>query len=505
MKIRKNAFIFLISILIFTWFFYQEYIGFNLFLFELLVLVFLKYLKIINFETVLTKFILIALFLTASAVVIINSVLSIFTNILVFFIFTGVLIYPQANSMVNSAKLAFYNFFASQNGFFKTLGNFKIGNIKFFNILWKLRIFLIPTVIIIIFISIYSKSNPAFEMLFVNLTKFINSCIEIILNNLNIQLIVTVLFAYIINSCLYFSKLELKIIETDKKSTDILIRKRKSKILEFRFTSLKYELFSGIFLLIILNILILVINVLDVYWVWFNFEWNGELLKQFVHEGTYLLIFSILLSMLIVLYYFRGNINFYVKNALIKKLAYLWLVQNAILTLSVGIRNFWYIYYYSLAYKRIAVIAFLILTLYGLYTVFIKTKYKRTTFYLLRTNFFAFLSILVLFSLFNWDVIIARYNFVHSDKAYLHLYFMSELSDKALPYIDHPYKKIERISIKQDSIYPHTLTGKYITPLEYINLIENKKYNFRNKWEEKGFFSWNFAEYRAYNKLFKSR
>jgi hypothetical protein len=96
-------------------------------------------------------------------------------------------------------------------------------------------------------------------------------------------------------------------------SVDTLQRVRTGKGRIFKFNSLKKEFIAGIFLLLILKSLILVVSSIDIYWVWFNFKWEGQYLKQFVHEGTYLLILSILISIALILFLFRGNHNFYKK------------------------------------------------------------------------------------------------------------------------------------------------------------------------------------------------
>ena len=107
------------------------------------------------------------------------------------------------------------------------------------------------------------------------------------------------------------------VLQFDQEATDNLSRVRKRSF-PFKFPALNYELRSGILLLLMLNALILLVNLLDIYWVWFNFEWEGQYLKQFVHEGTYLLILSIFISIALVLFFFRGNMNFYKKKQVVK-------------------------------------------------------------------------------------------------------------------------------------------------------------------------------------------
>jgi hypothetical protein len=318
------------------------------------------------------------------------------------------------------------------------------------------------------------------------------------------------LFFLLASNTIYLRSALASLVNKDKAATDELIRTRLRVFNQYgkvlvKKTGLKNEYTAAVFLLVTLNALILLLNIIDINWVWFNFTWEGQYLKQFVHEGTYLLILSILISIGLVLYYFRANLNFYPKNKLLKYLSYAWLAQNAVLAISVGIRNYWYIQYFSLAYKRIGVIIFLLLTLYGLYTVFIKVKDRRSSFYLFRTNTYATLVVLVITSLFNWDVIIAKYNFAHADKSYLHLDFMASLSDKALPYLDKPLAEIEKIKLEQSDNYEFELKGRkekmYMSPADYCDKINRRKYEFIVDWEEKSIWEWNWPEYQAYRQL----
>src|SRR4029078_3225426 len=128
-------------------------------------------------------------------------------------------------------------------------------------------------------------------------------------------------------------------------------------------------------------------NCVDITYVWFGFTYNNDInLSEYVHEGTGLLIFSILLAMVLLLFFFRGNLNFYKQNKWLRAGAYAWLLQNSILAVSVLFRDYYYIQHYGLAYKRIGVLIFLAMVLMGLITVFIKIQKRKTAYYLLRVN-----------------------------------------------------------------------------------------------------------------------
>ncbi len=309
----------------------------------------------------------------------------------------------------------------------------------------------------------------------------------------------TFIFGFVLSNYFFLGKPNQLITELDEKSSDHLIRKRGRVLPRFKVTGLKNEYKSAIILFSLLNLLILVINLIDIWWVWFNFEWNGEYLKQFVHEGTYMLILSIFISLVISIYYFRGNINFLKNNKLLKYLSYAWLGQNAVLAVSVGIRNFWYIHYFSLAYLRIGVIFFLLLTLFSIYTVYLKIRAKKTTYYLFRKNALAAYVLLVVMAFFNWDIIIARYNFSHAKTAFVHYEFLSGLSNTALPYLMKSNAELAEIDKFQKERFP--FREQYMTSDEYAEKMEQRKQFFIENWPKRNWQEWSFAKARANRKL----
>jgi hypothetical protein len=201
--------------------------------------------------------------------------------------------------------------------------------------------------------------------------------------------------------------------------------------------ALKNENTTGIISLLLLNTLLLAINIIDVSYLWINFDYMGDVfLYKMVHEGTELLIVSIVLAMLVVLFFFKGNLNFYRRNKWLKYGAYAWILQNCILVISVLLRDYYYIARYGLAYKRIGVLFFLLMVLIGLTTVFIKIWQRRTSYFLFRVNAWAGVILLVLASTIHWDEFIAGYNLQRKDRVPLDAEFLLTLSDKTLPLLE---------------------------------------------------------------------
>ncbi len=492
----------LLSAFLLTSLFYKQGIGLNLLIFEILFISWLFFTRQINFLNKNLTVTAIATCITAIATVVNYSTYTYWVHFICLVIFVGVLNFANARSLLTALGISFRSLFKAPQVLISQLAASKINGRKTGRLVWQSRIFIAPISIIVVFIVIYSLANPVFADMVFTIFRKTWSALDYIFSVFDLALILTFIVGLLISAYLFIRIRYIPLEKADLTASDYLHRIKVRVRRHFRLTALKNELKAAIFLLTILNLMLLVLNGMDIYWVWFNFEWKGETLKEFVHEGTYLLITSILISMAVILYFFRGKLNFYRNNQTLKVLSYIWLFQNGILALSAGMRNFWYIEYYNLAYKRIGVVVFLLLTLFGLYTIFKKIRYKKSPFYLFRTNALAIFIALVITSVVNWDPFIVKYNFAHADQSYLHLEYLVELSDKTLPYLDRSASEmmlLSELQKKKFRFYDRDMTNE-----EYLLRIAHRKRQFKDKWESKNLLSWNLAEYRAYRKLFKN-
>ncbi len=267
--------------------------------------------------------------------------------------------------------------------------------------------------------------------------------------------------------------------------------KMAKRIFPFRMTSLVTENRIGIILIIMVNLLILILNIIDINFVWLGFDSSRvDNLAYFVHEGTYYLIFSIVLSMAILLYFFRGNLNFYSKNKILKYGAYLWIVQNAVMGISLFLRNYYYIeYYYALSYKRIGVMIFLLLTFIGLVTMFIKIYEKKTAFWLVKINSWAAFAVLLLMGSVNWDGNIARFNLQNPDKSQIDVSYLFTLSDDALPVLDEHKDILDYDFMFRDGFRRYLNNG--------VKELEARKQIFIDKQNSYTWLSWNYTDWKT--------
>jgi hypothetical protein len=197
---------------------------------------------------------------------------------------------------------------------------------------------------------------------------------------------------------------------------------------------LRKEFVAAMALFALVNALLLVVNAIDINWLWFGFvPAPGFDLTQFVHEGTYVLIFSILLAMGIVLWFFRRNLNFYAPGLpWLRWGATVWVLQNAVLAVSVGLRNYYYIQNCGLAYKRIGVCFFLLLVFFGLGTVLLKIWQRRSAYSLVRLNSLAVYAVVLLLAAGNWEVWIANYNLQARFRS-IDIGFLLDMPGRVLP------------------------------------------------------------------------
>lgn len=185
---------------------------------------------------------------------------------------------------------------------------------------------------------------------------------------------------------------------------------------------LKGEQTMGSMVLMALNLLLLLFLTTDIIYLYQAEPISNLGYSQSVHQGVYALMFSIVCAIALILYFFRGDLNFYLGNKRIKIFCYVWIGLNVVLVGFTWYKNYQYVEALGLTYKRIGVFMYLLLTLTGLVTTFIKVQRKRSFVFLLRSNIAALGLFLLISSAIPWDRAITSYNLQqieHPDMAYL--------------------------------------------------------------------------------------
>jgi hypothetical protein len=517
---NRNKIVFfylLLAACLFNLLFWKEGLALNLVVFDMILLPGLFYL----YPAALSKplvMILLAAHLASSVILLVQHTAF---SLLAYFIIQ-LLLFAYAEYQHRSAWYAGGSILLSGIHFPRTLaglmhGRKSSGSTKFSGSRW-IRFALVPLLLLAIFVLVYQQGNTVFagwtltawERITWVFTHFLSffSWDRFFFSLLGLFLTGTLLLR---TASRFFEKREAA-------RTDVLIRVRKNRrdvrdSIFFEITvglmgklargcmALKNELTVGLISLVLLNGLLLVINVIDIRYVWFQFSFSQDTnLTRMIHQGTEVLILSILLAMGVLLFFFRGNLNFYSRNKMLKLGAYGWILQNLILVVSVFIRDYYYIKMEGLAYKRIGVLAFLLLVLVGLLTVLVKIQFKKTNYFLFRVNAWAFLLVMMAGSAVQWDALIARYNISHSDKVPLDIRFLISLSDEALPVLDQNLPLLQK---REKELADPPVRLKESGGL--ANFLLTRKRQFLLSHQDRSWLSWNLADQSVRSYVLRSQ
>jgi uncharacterized protein DUF4153 len=500
--------------LLFNIIFWQEKMGLNLLIFDAFILWSVFYLYPSCFSNAVVKWLLLAHAITMATVLIHNTELSKLAfdiTLLTLIVF----VQYAHRSVWYAAGSSFMNYALMIPSFITDLGSVKVKSVRFYSISKVIRILIIPFLLVAVFFMLYSFSNAVFKDMMGELGDFLQRSLYRLFDWFNWQRFGFILLGlYITGGLLLKSKVDY-FSRKDISQQDYMLRRKwsfakwkdsvSSDLLSLfmgKFSrgnmALKNENTVGIISMAMLNLLLLCINCIDIVYVWFGFQYNNKMnLSDYVHEGTWILIFSIVLAMAVLLFFFRGNLNFYKKNKWLRYGAYGWIVQNIILVFSVLLRDYYYILHCGLAYKRIGVLFFLMMVLAGLITVSVKIYQRKTRYYLLRVNAWVAMGLLVLASCVHWDELIANYNIAHRDSISLDVKFLLSLSDKALPVIEQHQDILNQKIASDDSTADERSDS---APLTAKELFELRKKTFFEAQQNYSWLSWNMSD--AYAKKY---
>lgn len=491
------------SALAFVVLFYEAKLGLNLVLWEVIV----GLLAIILYPPKLKwplDYALPALFLVSMGTVIfVHTAYAITLNIILFVINVTYLLWPQISMALATLLASVVNVvYGSLHVFRHT---FHIKKPKLFNKMpglgWSLLVFSI----VLFFLLLYTSASQHFSQSVNEGFYYLNEGLKIVFEYIHIDVLKWLILGFAFSAALLIRTQGAAIMGlTDTHPLQMQRLRRKSYNPKPYRAYYRFYRFA-LMLMVMLNLLILYFNTIDIINVWINFKWSGQLLREFVHEGTWLLVFCVGLSVALALLLYGSKIHFFTRNIMLKRLIILWLLQNVIMVISVFIRNYIYIYFYNLAFLRIGVFIFLVCVLIGMLLLLIKMKRGFSMFWLLKNSFMATLIVLSLTSFVNWNRVIAKYNIRHSEDAYFHLDYM----------VDLPYNTLDILNVnrnlfqaKLDDFDVHEYVNLYQWGLEgsesYEVLLNKRIRKFEEDMQNRDWREWNYSEYRTYGNLMKA-
>ncbi len=331
---------------------------------------------------------------------------------------------------------------------------------------------LVPVLVVALFFLLYTQASPAFSALFDQLSLNFISGWWVIFTLFGGYLLLTIFYPTVIHP----------LVRIDLATANELTRQRRTHSYGFSPVGLRYEYRSAWWLFVMLNGLLFVFNAVDIYYLVTARLPEGVTHAEFVHQGINTLIASVVLAIAVVMYFFRGNLNFLRKGAHLRTAAYLWIVQNAVLIGATASKNASYIGEYGLTHKRIGVYLYLLLTLIGLITTYLKVREIKTNWFLLRCNAWLFYVVLVLFSSVDWSRSITRYNLARLSSAEVDVEYLIYLSETNLDLLE--------LALRERALPDH----------QARNIQEQITY-FIEQENREGWLSWNYAEHLVYRRL----
>lgn len=476
--------------------------------------------------------------LIAAILVVINqSDLTVITWYISLAVTVGFIHFQALRSIFTSLLAAFLQIVTAPINLVKKILSTHFSNISFKPLLKIFKFIIIPSIAIVIFSGLYSMANPVFNNYLIQfntaLSQFINNVFRFFFADLSLLRFLHLVLGTLITAGVFISLKNSTLEKAEAGCSEQLARKRRNKntntflyelaevftgSLLKRPMALKTENIIGIISFLALNLLLLSLNAIDISTLWQGKSTglNSSNYSADLHDGTNALILSIVMAMLVILYFFSGNLNFYRKNKTIRVLAYIWIIQNAFLVSSVLLRDFNYINAHGLTYKRIGVLVFLLLCTIGLITVYVKVAKQKTFFYLCKINGFVWYVLLLISGLVNWDVFIVSYNINNRNTSALDFDHLTSLSDKTLPLLIENKQLL--ITYLHTSSYAykteyHNATGRNhqvaTTDKDQLTLFQSDLKNRINKFKETysktSWLSWNYRDWQTHQYLVNNR
>ena len=335
----------------------------------------------------------------------------------------------------------------------------------------KVMSWLVPVAIFSVFTLLYTSANPAFQAFF---------------NSISFDFIsigwvfFTLLGGYLLFAFFFPTPLQ-KLVAADAQAPNVLQRQRRPRPFTLvNMIGLRHEYRSGWLLFALLNGLLLFFHVSDIFYLITDRLPEGMSYTEYLHQSVNTLILSIVLAIAIVMYFFRGNLNFWQNNRRLKLLTYLWIAQNGVLVLTTAYKNFLYIDgWHGLTHKRIGVYVYLLLTMIGLITTYIKVEKVKSNWYLFRQNAWIFYFVLVAFTAVNWSRVITHYNLDHLATDKIDFHYLTKLSDANV-----------------DLLYQATQNKNYTIPHNTKTTILREARDFQEHQEGKEWPSWSYNDWR---------
>jgi hypothetical protein len=411
---KRNDVPILIATAVYSFLFYKQSAGVNYFLFNILLIIFLLIRDIGLLQSRPFLFAAAGCIISSCCVFWYDTTLPFAADMISLILLAG-FSFDRSSSIIIAFFHSFYSligvviFFVIDTAESLRTPDSGNGRARLFN---KVVLAIVPVIIFLIFFGIYYTGNPIFAKL----------ADQINLDFISIAWCMFTLGGFFFMYGFFKQRVIPAIQDIDHQTGDTLnpvSLDQHVKTVIGEMLSIPSLVYTGVLLLVLLNLLLATVNGLDVYYLGIlHTTPPGVTLSEYLHNGTNSLILSIILAVCVILFYFRGYLNFYEGNGWLKKLSYIWIAQNIILVISTAYRNTVYIGDYGLTHKRIGVYVYLFLCIVGLVTTFVKITQGKNNWFLFRRNAWVAYVFMIVSCPVDWDTVITSFdiNRFQSDK-----------------------------------------------------------------------------------------
>lgn len=293
-----------------------------------------------------------------------------------------------------------------------------------------LRAVLIPIATCIVFIMIFSASNPVISQVLNKAFDQIAAWCEVLTKHLSFLRFISwgfwlLLFAALMrplkNSVM--NKIMLKLDGASRPTPSI--------------GDNEANYITALVTLLSVNLLFMAYNAMDSVYLYFKATLpKGVTWTDYTHAGCGWLTFGLVVSTAVIGYIFAGGLNFHKKSSRLKLLVDIWALQNLVLAIGSIRRLLMYIDYSGLTHLRITGIYGSILVAVGLIIMVVKVHRKHGFVWILHKDVLAFAVALIVLALTPNDYICVKYNVarvLEGKKKALRPIVLKNLSSEAIP------------------------------------------------------------------------
>lgn len=418
---KSRSILYYITVLFFSVLFYRQGVGLNYFIFAIILVGVSIYLDRTLFQTTQSRIASAGFLIATFFAMYYGNSLTITMSILSFFIFQTIRSWRHS-SIIVALMTGFISVFGSVLFIIRGKLNSNKVNSRKLKLLDpksnKWTAVLVVFIVAFAFLKLYSSINPVFEVY-----------IEDALYAVSWGWFFFTLFSMILLYTFFFPPRFLrKVMRMERNAATTIEQTDMINANLFFGSTINYqsERFSAFLMFATLNLLLLLLIITDVNYLFIESTLPFELsYSDYVHSGVGAVILSIVLAILLIVFYYRGKLNFDDKSKAIKALTYTWIALNIILVVLTMVKNQLYIDAYALTYKRIGVYFYLLFSVIGLVLTGYKLYSHKSTWYLIKSNALSMYIVLIISCVVNWNLVVTKYNLQHNESP--DYYYLNQL------------------------------------------------------------------------------